>query len=80
METEFFYGNLFLFARLICVGHSSKFYRLCQNLTDDMKPRRAVFLTDVPGVYDKNPKYEDAKLMKSIIVRRDGTVRTDIHV
>jgi hypothetical protein len=35
----------------------------------------AVFLTDVPGVYDRPPWKEGAKLLKKILVKKDGSVR-----
>ncbi|GFS03180.1 isopentenyl phosphate kinase [Elysia marginata] len=40
--------------------------------------RRAVFLTDVAGIYDRPPFEPGAKLLKSIYVRSDGSVEQEI--
>ncbi len=47
------------------------------DLADIFKPSRALFITDVDGIYDKNPKlHSDAKLLKSIEEKAtfEGTV------
>ncbi len=37
------------------------------DLAEEFKPARALFITDVDGIYDKNPKlHEDARLLRSI--------------
>ena len=40
-----------------------------------LRPRLAVFLTDVAGVYDRPPSEEGATLLERIAVARDGTLR-----
>ena len=45
---------------------------LTERLKD--KPKMAVFLTNVAGVYDKPPTECDAKLIKEIVVQKDGSI------
>lgn len=44
-----------------------------RKLAQDMKPTHAVFLTDVPGVFDRPPSERDAVLLEEIVVQRDGS-------
>ncbi|KAH7277503.1 hypothetical protein KP509_39G054500 [Ceratopteris richardii] len=44
-----------------------------RKLAQDLKPLHAVFLTDVPGVYDRPPSDKDAVLLEEIEVHRDGS-------
>jgi isopentenyl phosphate kinase len=44
-------------------------------LATDLRPRLAVFLTDVAGVYDRPPQLPGAQLLTKIVVRRDGSIR-----
>ncbi|RUS77081.1 hypothetical protein EGW08_015164 [Elysia chlorotica] len=47
---------------------------IIKTLCSHFDVRRAVFLTDVAGVYDRPPSEPDAQLLKSIFVKDDGTV------
>lgn len=47
---------------------------ICKHFHGSLKPKLAVFLTDVPGVYDKPPSEPDAQLIKEILVDVDGSV------
>lgn len=49
---------------------------ICENIYGEFRPTHAVFLTDVPGVFDKNPQLPDAKLIKNLYVEHDGTITT----
>lgn len=44
-----------------------------RKLAQDLKPLHAVFLTDVPGVFDRPPSDKDAILLKEIVVHSDGS-------
>lgn len=47
------------------------------DLSERFKPRRAVFISDVDGLYDRNPKlYKDAKLLRSIY--DDATIESSV--
>ena len=48
--------------------------RLCKHLDREYRPSAAVFVTDVPGIYDKSPNEVGAKLLRYIIVKPDGSV------
>ena len=45
---------------------------LAEHLED--RPKLAVFLTDVPGVFDRPPTVSGATLIDEIVVQSDGTV------
>lgn len=44
-----------------------------RKLAEDLKPTHAVFLTNVPGVFDRPPSEKDAVLLEEIVVQRDGS-------
>ena len=46
----------------------------CKYAHISCKPKLAVFLTDVAGVYDKPPTEPGAKLIKEILVGENGSV------
>lgn len=46
--------------------------RIMLDLSERLKPRRAIFISDVDGLYDKNPKlHKDAKLLRSVFDQAD---------
>lgn len=45
---------------------------LCK-LAQQLKPTRAVFLTNVPGVFDRPPSEPNAVLLEEIVVHKDGS-------
>ncbi|KAI5064826.1 hypothetical protein GOP47_0019521 [Adiantum capillus-veneris] len=44
-----------------------------RKLAQDLKPLHTVFLTDVPGVFDRPPSDKDAILLEEIVVHIDGS-------
>jgi isopentenyl phosphate kinase len=47
---------------------------ICEHFHGTFKPKLAVFLTDVAGVYDRPPTEPNAQLIKEIFVDYDGSV------
>lgn len=44
-----------------------------RKLAQELKPTHAVFLTNVPGVFDRPPSEPDAVLLEEIVVQSDGS-------
>lgn len=53
---------------------------LCENIQGKYRPTHAVFLTDVLGVFDKNPIHSDAKLIRNLYVEKNGSVTTALDL
>ena len=47
---------------------------LAQHLRDENKPKLAVFLTDVQGVFTKPPSDPGAQLIPEILIQKDGSI------
>ncbi|EFJ50261.1 hypothetical protein VOLCADRAFT_89200 [Volvox carteri f. nagariensis] len=48
---------------------------LVRDLAERLRPQYVVFLTNVTGVYDRPPEEEGARLLRRIVVRKDGSWR-----
>ncbi|GLI61843.1 hypothetical protein VaNZ11_004350, partial [Volvox africanus] len=48
---------------------------LVRDLAEQLRPQYVVFLTNVAGVYDRPPEEEGARLLRRIVVRKDGSWR-----
>ncbi|GLC35509.1 hypothetical protein PLESTB_000199800 [Pleodorina starrii] len=48
---------------------------LVRDLAEQLRPHFVVFLTNVAGVYDRPPEEEGARLLRRIVVRKDGSWR-----
>ncbi|KXZ47256.1 hypothetical protein GPECTOR_36g11 [Gonium pectorale] len=48
---------------------------LVRDLAEALRPQFVVFLTNVPGVFDRPPEEPGARLLRRILVRRDGSWR-----
>ncbi|KAH9315190.1 hypothetical protein KI387_023817, partial [Taxus chinensis] len=46
---------------------------IIRQLAQELKPQYVVFLTDVPGVFDRPPTEANAVLIKEIVVKQDGS-------
>ncbi|XP_059074342.1 isopentenyl phosphate kinase isoform X2 [Cryptomeria japonica] len=46
---------------------------IIRHLAQELKPQYVVFLTDVPGVFDRPPTEANSVLLKEIVVKEDGS-------
>lgn len=68
-----FFGDVYLDGERIGIISGD---RIMSRLAAELKPERAIFLTDVDGIYTSNPKTDrNAKLVKEL----EGNVRTSIN-